>query len=120
VTGAALVLAAALAVAQGPAEVERPVAALRGLDKFSGLTHDFSAPVGGEAVYERLTIRVLACRDRPGDDAAAYLEIRDARDPERLAFSGWMIASTPALSALDHPRYDVWLLQCSASAPDAS
>ena len=39
-----------------------------------------------------------------------------AADRETL-FEGWMIASSPALMALDHPRYDVWALRCGA-APD--
>lgn len=30
-------------------------------------------------------------------------------------FDGWMTASSPALSALDHPRYDVWPLRCDVA-----
>ena len=30
-------------------------------------------------------------------------------------FSGWMIASTPALSAMDHSRYDIWVMRCATS-----
>lgn len=32
--------------------------------------------------------------------------------PENMIFSGWMFASTPALSALQHPVYDVWVIDC--------
>jgi hypothetical protein len=117
---AALGLALAAAVALAPGEVERPAAALRGLDKFSGLTADFTAPVGAEVTYERLLVKVLGCRDEPGGDAAAYIEIRDAKSPETLDFAGWIIASSPALSALDHPRYDVWLISCSTTSGEAS
>jgi hypothetical protein len=28
-------------------------------------------------------------------------------------FQGWLIGSAPALHALDHPRYDVWVLRCN-------
>jgi hypothetical protein len=52
----------------------------------------------------------------PEDDAAdayAFLRIRDVRE-DTARFSGWMFASSPALSALDHPRYDVWVLSCSS------
>ena len=38
--------------------------------------------------------------------------IRDVRETAPR-FSGWMFASSPALSALDHPRYDVWVVSCS-------
>jgi hypothetical protein len=115
-----MVAAVAFAVAQTPGESDRPVAALRGLDKFSGLTRDFDAEVGAEVVYERLQVKVLACRAREAGDAAAYVEIRDARTPDTLAFAGWMIAAVPALSALDHPRYDVWLLSCRTRSGEAS
>ena len=27
-------------------------------------------------------------------------------------FQGWMLASSPALNPLDHPLYDVWVLEC--------
>ena len=27
-------------------------------------------------------------------------------------FTGWMFASSPALNALEHPVYDVWVLDC--------
>jgi hypothetical protein len=33
-------------------------------------------------------------------------------DDETALFEGWLIASAPALNAMDHPRYDVWALRC--------
>ena len=62
-------------------------------------------------------IHAEACRvprDDPKGDAEAFLSIRDLREPAPR-FSGWMFASSPALSALDHPRYDVWVVSCSIS-----
>jgi hypothetical protein len=50
-------------------------------------------------------------RDDPAGDADAFLQIRDIRETV-MRFSGWMFASSPALSALDHPRYDVWVVSC--------
>lgn len=35
----------------------------------------------------------------------------DETGPLKL-FSGWMLASKPAISALDHPVYDVWVIDC--------
>lgn len=107
-------------------EVERPdsrsvardVALLRGLDKISGRVADISIPVGEAATYERLTIQVEQCRTPPEDeaeDAFAFLRIRDERADDREVFSGWMFASSPALSAMDHQRYDVWVLSCTTS-----
>ena len=50
-------------------------------------------------------------QDDPASDAFTFLTIDDSRDRERV-FQGWMVASSPALNALDHPRYDVWALSC--------
>lgn len=108
-------------------EVERPVsrsvtqpfAVLRGLDKVSGRVTDIHVQVGETIAYERLTITVSDCRTPPEDqaeDAFAFLEIRDARRDDGTAFfSGWMFASSPALSAMDHQRYDLWVLSCATS-----
>ena len=57
---------------------------------------------------------VTACRypaEDPASDAFAFLQITDMRGEEQV-FQGWMIASSPALNALDHPRYDVWVMSC--------
>ncbi len=103
------------------AQVERPVAKMRALDKFSGLTTDFEVAVGGATQYARLVVTVRACRSLDdGADAAAYVEIVDDRNRSAFAFAGWMVASIPAVSALDHPRYDVWVLACSAASGEPS
>ena len=91
---------------------------LRGLDKISGRVSDIAIKVGDAAIYERLTIRVEHCRTPPPDEAAdafAYLRISDAKADGREVFAGWMFASSPALSAMDHQRYDVWVLSCTTS-----
>ncbi len=98
------------------------VAVLRGLDKMTGKITTFEVRVGDVARYARLVINVGACRmPEPGapPDAYVWLTVRDEREVG-VAFAGWMIASSPALSALDHPRYDVWVLHCRMTAGDAS
>ena len=49
-------------------------------------------------------------------ESAAFLEIDDEHPdrPRVELFTGWMFASSPALSALEHPVYDVWVLDCLA------
>jgi hypothetical protein len=113
--GATLLLGlwAGSAVAQGFAESDAGI--LRWLDKLTGETADIELVLGQEAVSGRLSIRLDACRypaDNPASDAQAHLTIRDA-GVEAPVFEGWMVASSPALSALDHPRYDVWVLRCA-------
>ncbi len=87
---------------------------LRGLDKVSGVTTDLAITVGEPVSYGRMAIALLDCRfpaDDPAAEAYAFLEIRDEADGEWL-FRGWMVATAPALNALDHPRYDVWVMGC--------
>lgn len=89
-------------------------ARLRGLDKVSGALTDLMVLNGDVTEFGRLRITVGDCRypsDNPESEAFAWLTITDLLDGEAL-FSGWMIASSPALNALDHARYDVWVLEC--------
>jgi hypothetical protein len=87
---------------------------LRGLDTLNNTVRDLPLRAGETVTFGHLEITVDTCRvprDTPEDDAYAYLRIRDIREAEPR-FRGWMLASSPALSALDHPRYDVWVLSC--------
>ncbi|MCD9147542.1 DUF2155 domain-containing protein [Pseudophaeobacter sp. MA21411-1] len=97
---------------------ERGVAAvLRGLDKVNGHNIDVDIPTGGSAEVFGLIVTLTECRypvANPTGDAFAYLTIRDPQNGE-VFFDGWMIASSPALSALDHARYDVWVIRCKSS-----
>jgi len=103
------------AMAQNQVATENSnMAELRTLDTLTGVVKDLAIEVGQTVSYERLTISVKECRypkDNPNSDAFAYVTIQDVRE-SKPRFDAWMIASSPALSALEHPRYDVWLLRC--------
>jgi hypothetical protein len=119
-----LVLVAAAEAAEEM--IPEPIAIMQGLDKVSARISRFEARVGQPVSFGRLSILVRDCQksapeDRP--ENAAFIEIGETKlgdgKPKRL-FSGWMFSSSPALSALDHPVYDVNLLECkgaSAAAP---
>ena len=92
-------------------------ALLRGLDKVSGEVVDLDLSVGETVRLGRLDVTLGGCRypvDDPAGDAYAFLTIQ-AEGMSGPAFEGWMVASSPALSALDHPRYDVWVMRCRSS-----
>ena len=101
--------------------IAEPVALLQGLDKITARVSKFEAPVGAPVRFGTLSIRVRDCEKNPPEEtpeSAAFVEIDEMRpneDKTRL-FSGWMFASTPALSALEHPVYDVNLLECKAAS----
>jgi len=91
---------------------------VRALDMLTGELTDIEIKNGQTKTFRRLLITLRECRypvDNPASDAFAYLIIRDVRE-DKPRFEGWMTAASPALSALDHPRYDVWVLRCNIPA----
>ncbi|QYX56060.1 DUF2155 domain-containing protein [Roseovarius sp. SCSIO 43702] len=117
IVSAALLFAASLAPAQQQAETGSG-ALLRALDKVNGEVRDIEMPNATSSRFGRLTINLGECRypaGNPAGDAYAFLTIQEDDRPEPY-FSGWMIASAPALNALDHPRYDVWVMRCNTDA----
>jgi hypothetical protein len=123
-------LAAGTAQAQGPV-IEHRVAVLQGLDKVTARISPVRAPLETPTTFGTLEIVARTCRETPPTEppeSAAFLEIRElppASDPDgprTELFSGWMFASSPAVSALEHPVYDVWVVDCEEPierAPDA-
>ncbi len=97
------------------------VAVLQGLDKTTARVTTIEAPVDKPVQFGTLTIIARACNKKPPEEppnTAAFLEIDEARaqgqantDVQHL-FSGWMFAQSPALSTLEHPVYDVTVLDC--------
>ena len=98
------------------------VVVLRGLDKVTARTRDFEIAIGETAQFGALSVTAHYCRRRPPEETPetyAFLEIHDRRtdgfgvdvDGEQI-FSGWMFASRPAQNPLEHPVYDVWVLDC--------
>ncbi|CTQ48735.1 DUF2155 domain-containing protein [Jannaschia donghaensis] len=89
-------------------------AVLRTLDKVSGEVVDVEMAIGQTMAYGVLQVTLHECRypsNNRGGDAFALIQVVDAREVKEL-FAGWMIASSPALNALEHRRYDVWVLSC--------
>lgn len=110
---AAVSLLPALAGAQEAAGTAQG-AVLRALDKVNGQTTDLELTSGEVGAAFGLEIDLIECRfpaENPTGDAFAYLVIRE-EGKLAIAYEGWMIASSPALSAMDHARYDVWVLRC--------
>ncbi len=91
--------------------------ALKGLDKVSGEVTDLELAKGETKPVGRIEVTLGDCRypeDNLAGEGYAWLTIRDtARDA--VIFEGWMVASSPALNALDHPRYDVWVIRCTTA-----
>ena len=92
-------------------------AVLQGLDKITARVRPIELDIGETVAFGTLRITLRACRKAPPEDppeAVAFVEIDEQRPPQfpLRVFSGWMFASSPALSALEHPVYDVWVTDC--------
>src|SRR5215467_12849808 len=120
---AALALAVMLPLGPGPAARAdaMQIVVLGGLDKVTAHVSTFEAPVGKTVSFGALKITARACDKHPPEEtpeSAAFLEVVEARPGEtpHTLFSGWMFASSPALSAMDNPIYDLWVLDCKNPA----
>jgi hypothetical protein len=90
---------------------------LRSLDKVGGVSHDNTLRQGETLKLGNLLVIVGECRyplANPSGDAFTYLTVKNEVGSKDF-FKGWMIASSPALNALDHVRYDIWPLRCTTS-----
>ena len=96
---------------------ENNIVVLRGLNKVIGRISTLDAPLGTVTNFENLEIIARKCWKAPPEDRpenAALLEVREARAGEapKQIFLGWMFSSSPALSSLEHPVYDITILSC--------
>lgn len=95
-------------------------AVLQGLDKITGHVRTIEVKIDQPVRFGTLDILVRTCRKRPPEEppeSAAYLEITEMKpgEPAKALFSGWMFASSPAVSALEDPVYDVWVIDCKSA-----
>ena len=100
------------------ADIPTDSALLRGLDKTTGRVKTFTAKVGQAVTFGELTVVVDKCLKRPIDEApenTAFLTVEET-ESGTPAFQGWMFSSNPALSAMEHPVYDIWVLECTDSS----
>lgn len=105
------------------AEIEMNTARMQAMDKITGHVNVINVPVNGMVKFGSLSIVVRSCQTRPVEEAPenfAFVDITDKslKGEEINVFKGWMLSSSPATNALEHPIYDVWLLQCLNSKID--
>ena len=99
--------------------IKLETAHFKALDKITARIKQLDIIVNEEQDLGTLIIQLKSCQNRPPDylpDSAAYIEIYDKMNlndnDTGLIFSGWMFSSSPALSALEHPVYDISLISC--------
>ena len=118
--GCALSLAFALSALDQSAratDITMDTVVLGGLDKVAARVNTFKDRVGQSAKFGTLEVIARTCVTHPPEEPpenAAFVEVYDTPEGKQRSkvFSGWMFASSPALSALDHPVYDIWAVDC--------
>ncbi len=99
---------------------------LGGMDKVTGRFTKVELPVGVTSVFGSLEVTARSCQKTPPHEApesVSFLQITDYRTGDgEMVFSGWMFASSPGISALEHPVYDIWVIDCTnaVSPPSGS
>ena len=119
----AALLIALLALGAAPALAEtiaNPVAAFSGLDKITGRITNFDVYIDETVQFGALQITPRACYTRPPTETqrtSVFVEVDQVslKGTVTRIFTGWMFADSPALNAIDHAVYDIWLLDCKQS-----
>ncbi|MEM7198228.1 MAG: DUF2155 domain-containing protein [Pseudomonadota bacterium] len=106
------------------ATIETDFVKLQTLDKITARTGEIIVAVGEDTQFFNLRILVRSCHRTPPEElpeSSAFLQVFDTQSGSRL-FSGWMFASTPALNPLQHPLYDIWVVDCflKGNSPDST
>ncbi|MFV0626355.1 MAG: DUF2155 domain-containing protein [Alphaproteobacteria bacterium] len=118
----ALVLTSSLAFAE---EIKTNTAVIQAMDKVTGRVQVINVPVNGNVDFGTFSIVVRDCQTRPPEETPenfAFVDIVDNNidGTKENIFRGWMMSSTPALNAVEHPIYDAWLLKCIDTTIDNS
>ncbi|RUT32802.1 DUF2155 domain-containing protein [Arsenicitalea aurantiaca] len=118
----AFAIAACMSVgAASAATIANPVAAFSGLDKITGRITNFDVYMDETVQFGALQITPRVCYSHTGDDSSdgpsVFIEVDQVslQRTVRRIFAGWMFADSPALNAVDHAVYDVWLVECKTT-----
>jgi hypothetical protein len=105
----------------GASWIEGRTATIQALDKITARISTLRVPIDEPVDFGTLSVTVRRCAYHPPEETpedVAYLEVvdngHDRSKPSRPVFTGWMFASSPAVSAMEHPVYDLTLLSCKS------
>jgi hypothetical protein len=112
----ALALASLSSAAQAEA-IENPIAVFSGLDKITARIITFEAEIDETVQFGSLLLTARTCYTRPATESpntTAFIEVEEVALDSSVdrTFAGWIFASSPGLNAIEHPVYDIWLLDC--------
>lgn len=90
---------------------------LGALDKITAKFSEFDINVGESLKFGSLNIKIYECQKRPPEEIPENFILLEINDEINInnpitVFSGWMLSSSPSLSPLEHPTYDIWAKDC--------
>lgn len=116
-----LALLAGLASPAAAETISNPIASFSGLDKITGRITNFDVYMDETVQFGALQITPRVCYTRPPTETqrtSVFIEVDQVSlkgGSERI-FTGWMFAESPALNPIDHPVYDIWLVDCKQTS----
>jgi hypothetical protein len=97
--------------------ISNPVALFAGLDKITGNITTFEVKIDDTRQFGALVVRPRVCYSRPPEEepkTTSFVEVDEVQpdNNSKRIFTGWMLAESPGLNAVENPVYDVWLTAC--------
>ena len=114
----ALIAAVSGATSAAAQRIENQVAVFATLDKVTARISKLEVPLNQTVVFGSLNLTARVCNSRPSDEqpkTTSFVEVDETMldGQKKKLFSGWMIAESPGLNAVEHPVFDVWLTDCA-------
>jgi hypothetical protein len=97
------------------------IAVIQGLNKTTAKTSILEMKIGDQIKFGQITITALKCWQSSLDqkpESKILLEVfenkidENGQEKPKRIFYGWMFASSPSISGLEHPIYDLTALKC--------
>lgn len=106
-------------------EIPTNAALMQAMDKVTGRVNKITVPVNSKISFGDFSLVLRSCKKRPAEEAPENFAFADVTDKsfgteEYNIFRGWLLSSAPGINAIEHPIYDVWLLECVDTEVDTS
>jgi len=97
--------------------IEKKYASFKLLNKTTNKVTTKDILVSSKISWETLNIEVLYCGSTPPTEIPedyVLIDVYDTINNENInIYKGWMISSSPDVTPLENPIYDLWLVDCS-------
>ena len=97
--------------------IEKKYASFKLLNKTTNKVSTKDILVSSKISWETLNIEVLYCGSTPPTEIPedyVLVDVYDTINNENTnIYKGWMISSSPDVTPLENPIYDLWLVDCS-------